>query len=47
MENAMEEDLWEDMTEMGRQQREGFLIAAEYKRMEETGRGWGYLEGNY
>ena len=35
----MEEELWEDTTEMGRQQQEGLLIVAEYKRMEETGRG--------
>ena len=35
----MEEELWEDTTEMGRQKQEGLLIAAEYKRMEETGRG--------
>jgi len=39
MENSTEEDLWEDMTEMGRQQQDGLLIAAEYKRMEETSRG--------
>jgi hypothetical protein len=39
MENSMEEDLWEDMTEMGRQQQEGLLIAAECKRVEETTRG--------
>jgi len=32
----MEEELWEDMTEMGRQQQAGLLIAAENKRMEET-----------
>lgn len=34
----MEEELWEDMTEMGRQQ-EGLLTVAENKRMEETSRG--------
>jgi len=39
MENSMEEDLWDEMIEMGRQQQEGLLIAAEYKRMEETSRG--------
>jgi hypothetical protein len=32
MENSMEEDLWENMTEMGRQQQKGLLIAAECKR---------------
>jgi hypothetical protein len=33
------------MTEVGRHQ-EG-LVAAEHKRMEEMGRGQGYLEANY
>lgn len=47
MENSMEEELWEDTTEMGRHQQEGLLIAAENKRMEETSREQGYLEGNY
>jgi hypothetical protein len=32
--------------EMGRHQ-EGLLTAAEYKRMEETSRGLGYLKVNY
>jgi hypothetical protein len=35
----MEEDLWEDITEMGRQQRERIFNAAEYKRTEGTSRG--------
>ena len=34
----MEEELWEDTTEMGRQQQEGILVAAENKRMEEISR---------
>jgi hypothetical protein len=34
-------------TEVGRQYQEGLVIAAEHKRMEEMGRGWGYLEANY
>ena len=33
-------------TEMGRHQ-EGLLVAAEYKRVEETSRGQEYLEANY
>jgi hypothetical protein len=35
------------MTEIGRQHQEGFLVAAKYKRIEETCRGQEYLEVNY
>lgn len=30
---------------MGRQHEEGLLVAAEYKKMAETGREQGYVEG--
>jgi hypothetical protein len=32
-------------TEMGRQHEEGLLVAAEYKRMEETSTGWIVMSG--
>jgi hypothetical protein len=44
MENSMEEDPWRDRD--GTQHQEGLLVAAEYKGMENTNRGWGYLRAN-
>lgn len=47
MEDFMEEDLSEDHDWDGTTTSGGLLTVAEYKTMEETRKGLGYLEANY